>query len=76
MVTSADSDSVVISIGCASDGWSETVEGSRALGSCFGFSRVVSSFLSSGLVQPHFDVSLPMLSEMDVGNHVVMFDHS
>jgi hypothetical protein len=68
--------SMVISDGLASDLWSEPIEGSWGDGSGSGTSGLQSSALSSGLVEPDSYVSLPVLSQMHVGDHVVMLNHS
>ena len=74
--TSAGSDSVIIPDAGASDCRSQIINRSRSESLSFGFSGLKSSLLSSGLIEPDFDVLLPMLSKMDVGDHVVMLDHS
>ena len=66
---------MVIAVGGAFDDGSEFVEGTRAGGLCFGASGGESPFLASGLVEPDADVFLPVLPEVHIGNHVVMFDH-
>ena len=73
--SSAESKSVIISDGGTVDGGSEIINGSRSIGGSFGSSGLKSSFLSSSLVQPGSDVSLPVFSEMDVGDHVVVLNH-
>ena len=66
---------MVVSDSLASHCWSESIErsGCNSGGS---FSSVgQSSALSSSLVEPDSDVPLPMLSEMDIREHVIMFNH-
>lgn len=67
--------SVTIPNGLASDGWLESIEGSGSDGGGFGPSGLKSSFLASGLVEPNTNVSLPVLPEVDVRDHVVMLNH-
>ena len=71
----AQSESVVVSNGLGSDGGSESVEGTGSDGGCSGPAGFKPAVLSAGLVEPDSDVSLPVLSEMHVGDHVVMFHH-
>ena len=73
--SSSESWSVIISDSLASDSRSKSVEWARTNGGCFGSSGLKSSVFSAGLIEPYSDVSLPVLSEVDVGDDVVMFDH-
>ena len=74
--TSAGSGSVVVPDGRAPDCGSEHVQRSRSKSFGLFSSGDDSSFLSSGLVEPGSDVLLPVLPQMHVRDHVVMFDHS
>lgn len=66
---------MVVSDGLTSGGGSELVKRSGCGGNSFGPSGLKSSFFTSGLVEPGFYVSLPMLSEMHVGKDVVVLNH-
>lgn len=73
--TSAVSSSMVISDGGAVDNWSQLVERSGSNSSSLSSSGLKSSMLSGSLVEPSSDVFLPVLSKVDVGDDVVVFDH-
>lgn len=66
---------MAVSDGLASNGGSEPIKRPG----CDGISLVPPgcepSALPSGLVEPYPDVSLPVLPEVDVGDHVVMLYH-
>lgn len=66
---------MVIPDGLASNSRPETIERTRSNGICLVSPCCEPSALPSGLVEPHSDVSLPVLPEMDVGDHVVMLYH-
>ena len=74
--TSAGADSVVISVRVASDGGPQVIQRPFAVRLGFGSARGDSSFLSTGLIEPHANVLLPMFPQVHVGDHVVMLDHS
>lgn len=66
---------MIISAGHASDSGSEGLDGSGG-GSCsLGSSCNESSFLLLSMIEPDLDVSLPVLSEVVVGDYVVMLNH-
>ena len=71
----AQSGSVVVSNGLAADGGSECVEGAWGDGSGSGPAGFESAVLPAGLVEPDPDVSLPVLAEVHVGDHVVVLHH-
>ena len=66
---------VAVSNGLASDGGPEAIEGTRRDGVGLASPGCEPSALPSGLVEPYSDVSLPVLPEMDIGDHVVMLYH-
>ena len=66
---------MTISNGLASDRGSESIERSGSTSSGFSSSGVESSVFSAGLVEPGSDVSLPVFSEVYIGDGVVMFNH-
>ena len=73
--SSAVSLPVVISDGCAVDQGSQIIDGPWCSGCGFGSPGLESSLLSGSLVEPDFDVGLPVFSQMHVGEHVVVFNH-
>ena len=66
---------MIISDSLASDGGSEGFNGSGGGGGGFGSSGQHSSVFSLSLIEPNSNVSLPMFSEMIVGDNVVMLYH-
>ena len=72
---SAKANSVIIPNSGAVDGWSEIIKGPGSISSSLCPSSLKSSFLSGSLVEPSPDIVLPMFSEMDVGDDVVVLDH-
>ena len=64
-----------IADGLAADGGPESVEGAGGGGGGSGSAGSESSALAAGLVEPDLDVSLPVLSEVHVGEHVIMLNH-
>lgn len=73
--SSAESGPVAVSNGLASDGGSESIEGPGGGSGSLCSSGLKSSVLAASLVEPDLDVTLPVLSEMHVGDHVVMLNH-
>jgi hypothetical protein len=73
--TLAESGSMTIADSLASDGGSKSIERSGSSGGSSGSAGSESSALAAGLVEPDLDVALPVLSEMDVGEDVVVLDH-
>jgi hypothetical protein len=71
----AQSGSVTVSNGLASDSGSEPIEGTGRDSDSFGSPGLKSRFLAAGLVEPNSDVTLPMFAKVDVGDHVVMLNH-
>ena len=67
---------MVISNGRALDCRSQFIDGSRAKSLSFIATGDESFFLSTGWVEPDLNVLLPVFPQMDVRDHVVMFDHS
>lgn len=66
---------MVVSDSLATHCWSESIVGSGCNGSSSFSPGSQSSTLSSSLIEPDSDVSLPMLSEVDIREHVIMFNH-
>lgn len=66
---------MVVSNGLASDSRPEMLKGSGSGGCSLGSSGLKSPFLTSGLIEPDFNIVLPMFSQMNSGNDVVMLDH-
>ena len=66
---------MVVSDSLASHCGPESIERSGCNSSGSFSSGRQSSALSSSLVEPDSDVSLPMLSEVDIREHVIMFNH-
>ena len=74
--TFSQSGSMTVSDSLASNSRSKSVEWARTNGGCFGSSGLKSSVFSAGLIEPYSDVSLPVLSEVDVGDDVVVLNHA
>ena len=72
---SSVSDSMVIPDGGASNNGSQQIQRSRGNGGSSSSSCLKSSALSGSLIEPNSDVGLPVLSQMDVGDDVVVLDH-
>ena len=66
---------MVVPDGLASDSRPQSIEGSGSDGNCLGSPCLQPSALSASLIEPNSDVSLPVLSQMDIGDHVIMLNH-
>ena len=73
--TTSISDLAKILAGGAVHHGSELLEGTRESSSGLGSAHLSSSLLVGRLVEVSSDSSLPMLAEVNVGDHVVVFDH-
>lgn len=66
---------MVVADGLAADSGPEGIEGTRGDGSGSGPACLESPVLASGLIEPHADVALPVLAQVDVGDDVVVLNH-
>lgn len=73
--SSTESGPVAVPNSLALDFGPKLVEGSGRHGDSFGPSGLKSSILATSLVEPDLDVALPVLSEVDVGEDIVMLHH-
>ena len=73
--STSEAHAVLVPNRLSTDGGSQFVEGTGGCGCGLGASGLQSSAFASGLVEPGAHVALPVLPEVDVGNHVVMLNH-
>lgn len=66
---------MIIANGCASNYGSESIQWPGGGDGSLGSSGLKSASLSGSLVEPDSDVGLPVLSKVDVGDHVVVLYH-
>ena len=66
-------DFAVVSDSGSTDNGSERFGGSREHSGSFSFSSFKSSLFTSRLVKPCFHKTLPVFSEVNIGNDIIMF---